>query len=103
MAGDIVDMVWDTMKKEIADLNARVTQVENVTEQAGYADGIPAYAFASLPTQGLANGQNFVTLAWVFNAVKPGESTGAGTGVLAIYQASSGTWKRIGDYVDVSI
>lgn len=103
MAVDIVEMVWGKLKKDIDALTGRVVRVENVTEQAQYADGIPAYTFANLPTTGRANGTSYITLAWVTNGRKAGEGAGNGTGVLAVYNPSTATWKRVGeDYNDVT-
>lgn len=100
----IIDQVWDELKSDIARLKSDVAALHNTTEQAGYSDGIPAYAFANLPASGLGNGTGYITLAWVTNGRKAGESAGNGTGVLAIYNNATSTWKRVGeDYNDVTI
>lgn len=103
MNTDIVDMVWKDLKNEIAGLQAQISKQAVKTERAEYTDGIPAYTFATLPTDGLADGSTYITLAWVSNGRKTGEGGGAGTGVLAIWQQSTATWKRVGDYADVTI
>ena len=103
MSSNIIDLVWDELNKQIEQIRSDVQSLHTTTEQAGFTDGIPAYTFVNLPTQGLADGATYVTLAWVSNGSKSGESAGAGTGVLAIYNAGTATWKRVGDYADVTI
>lgn len=104
MAADIVEMVWQQLKRDIDALTKQVDTLENVTEQAQFVDGVPAYTFSNLPATGLANGTSYITIAWVTNGRKAGESAGNGTGVLAVYNPSSSTWKRVGeDYNDVTI
>lgn len=97
MAADVLDMVWEQLKSEINVLNQRVTKVETKTEQAGYADGVPAYVVASLPTNGLANGQSFVTIAFASNGRKSGEGAGLGTGVPVYWDAASLQWLKFSD------
>lgn len=104
MSSDLVALVRAELTRQIHTLESDVRSLHTVTEQSGYSDGIPSYTFANLPTQGLANGTTFVTLAWVSNGRKTGEGAGAGTGVLAVYNNPTGTWKRVGeDYNDVTI
>lgn len=101
---DMIETVWNDLKKEIAGLQAQINGQAVKTERAEYTDGIPAYTFVELPSTGLADGSTYVTLAWVSNGRKSGEGAGLGTGVLAIWQQSSSTWKRIGeDYADVTV
>lgn len=99
---DMAEMVYQSLRQEIKGLTDTVNQLRSNTERAEFTDGIPAYLFVDLPTDGLADGTAYITLAWVTNARKSGEGAGLGTGVLAIYQDSSGTWKRVGDYTDVT-
>lgn len=95
--------IYKQLRAEIAATNKQVAQATHNTERAEYTDGIPAYAFVDLPTSGLSDGTSYITLAWVTNGRKTGEGVGAGTGVLAIWQQSTATWKRVGDYADVTI
>jgi hypothetical protein len=103
MASDMIETVWGDLKKEIEGLQAQINKQLVKTERSEYTDGIPAYTFVALPTTGLADGSTYITLAWVSNGRKSGEGAGLGTGVLAIWQQSTATWKRVGDYVDVTI
>lgn len=103
MASDMIETVWRDLKEEIAGLQAQINKQSVKTERAEYSDGIPAYTFITLPTTGLADGSTYVTLAWVSNGRKTGEGVGAGTGILAVWQQSTNTWKRVGDYTDVTI
>lgn len=104
MASDMLDAVWQTLKADIAAVQAQVNKQTVKTERAEFSDGIPAYTFVNLPTTGLADGSTYVTLAWVSNGRKSGEGVGAGTGVLAIWQQSSANWRRVGeDYAVVTI
>lgn len=103
MASDMLESVWRDLKKDIASIQTQINKQAVKTERSEYTDGIPAYAFVTLPTTGLADGSTYVTLAWVSNGRKTGEGAGLGTGVLAIWQQSTATWKRVGDYTDVTI
>lgn len=103
-ANDLISMVHADLLKQIRRNEKGLALVHNVTEQSQYVDGIPAYTFANLPTSGLANGTSYITLAWVTDGCKSGETAGNGTGVLAVYNPSTATWKRVGeDYNDVTI
>lgn len=55
----------------------------------------PSYAYASLPSAGIAPAN---ALIWVSDALKPGEAPGAGTGVLACRNGAGTAWLRVGDY-----
>lgn len=104
MTATIIDMMWDAIQKDIDALKRGQSDIQNKTEQAQYVDGIPAFTFANLPANGLANGTTYVTVAWVTNGRKSGEGAGNGTGVLAVYNPGSSTWKRVGeDYNDVTV
>lgn len=103
MASDMIETIWSNLKTEIAGLQVQINKQSVKTERAEYTDGIPAYTFVALPTTGLADGSTYITLAWVSNGRKSGEGAGNGTGVLAIWQQSTATWKRVGDYVDVTV
>lgn len=100
---DILDAVWDKLQAEIAAVRQEAREASVRTERAEFTDGIPAYAFADLPTVGLADGSagSYITILWVSDGRKSGESAGNGTGVLAIYDAASGDWLRVGADYDV--
>lgn len=100
---DIVDVIWNELQRQIADVKATAIKESIKTERAEYTDGIPAFTFANLPTSGLANGTSYVTVVWCSNARKTGEGASAGTGVLAIYNPAGGNWLRVGDYTALTI
>lgn len=104
MADDsMVVQVYKQLRSEIRGLQSQISTLTGKTERAEYTDGIPAYLFADLPTEGLADGTSYITLAWVTNGRKSGEGAGNGTGVLAIYQSSTANWRRVGeDYAVVT-
>jgi hypothetical protein len=102
---DVLDAVWDNLQAEITSVQKQVDRQSVKTEVALSSDAIPAYLFADLPTIGLADGSagSYISLAWVTNGRKSGEGVGAGTGVLAIYNAVGNNWLRVGDYTVVAI
>ncbi len=54
-----------------------------------------SFTFASLPN---ASATPANAIIWVSNALKPGEASGSGSGVLACRNAAGTAWLRIGDY-----
>lgn len=99
----MAEVVYERLQEQIAGVRKQLNQANTRSERAEYTDGIPAYEFAALPTDGLSDGTTYITLAWVSDGRKTGEGAAAGTGVLAVWQASTATWKRVGDYADVTI
>lgn len=101
MATDIVELVWQELQRQI---DATRTQVQDVAvryERAEVSENVPASTLAAAPLAadgGLADGVNFVTLRWMNDARKPTEGAGAGTGVLCVYDSTSDSWLRVGDY-----
>lgn len=97
---DMVEFVYSELKSELEALRNQVDRTKRV-ERAEIADSIPAYTLADAPDNsdgGLGTGTSYVTLAWISNGRKSGEGVGAGTGVLAVFQASSNQWLRLTDY-----
>jgi len=94
---DIVELVYIRLKKRIDRLEHGQDALHTTTEQAGFTDGVPAYTFANLPTNGLANGTTYVTVAFCSNGRKSGEGVGAGTGQLVYYNAPTTQWLRVRD------
>lgn len=102
---DMIEFVWSELNRQIEDLR-RTSEAAKRIERAEIADNIPAYTLATAPLAadgGLGDGVSYVTLAWISNGRKSGEGAGLGTGVLAVYQASSNTWLRINDYTAVVV
>lgn len=101
----VAELIWDALQLQIDTLSQRVGNLEIRTERAEVSDGIPAYLFADLPTAangGLGDNVGFTTMAWVTNGRKSGEGAGAGTGVLAYWDATSLSWKGVRSEVDVT-
>lgn len=102
---DLVDMVFGEIQAEIDALKRAHDNLRQQSERAEIADNVPAYTFAGLPTLaggGLGDGLSYVTLAWVSNGRKSGEGAGAGTGVLAVYNAPTNTWLNVDGYVAIT-
>lgn len=94
---ELVELIWKELKKEIRGNQQAITQISNSSEQSQYVDGIPAYTFANLPTNGLANGTSYVTMAFVSNGRKAAEGAGLGTGQLCYWNAPTSQWLRVRD------
>jgi hypothetical protein len=58
-----------------------------------------SFSVAGLPSAGSAPANAII---WVSNALKPGEASGSGTGVLACRNGAGTAWLRIGDYTAVA-
>lgn len=97
MSSDLVTLVRADLQKQVDHLTNDVQNLHTVTEQAGFADGIPAYTVATLPTLGLGNGTTFITLAFASNGRKSGEGAGLGTGVPVYWNAVSSQWLKFSD------
>ncbi len=98
---NIENLIWESLKDEIERLETRIESVSIRYERAEISDSIPAYTLATAPLAaqgGLGDGTSYITTAWISNGRKAGEGAGAGTGVIAIYQASTDQWLRLTDY-----
>jgi hypothetical protein len=103
MSKDLLELVWQELKKDLNGLNQQVEDTKRV-ERALIADSMPAFTVANLPTAangGLGNGSSYATVVWASNGRKSGEGVGAGTGVLVVWQDSLGQWLRLTDYTQV--
>lgn len=100
---DIVDLIYDSLQREIRSIREDVNRLTTTTEQAQYVDGIPCYTFASLPATGLGNGSTYLTIAFCSNGRKSGEGVGAGTGVLVYWNNPSSQWLKFNDDTAVTI
>lgn len=102
-SNSILDMIWDELNKQIRTNGQDIRNLHVSTEQAGYTDGVPAYSFNDLPTQGLADGTSYITLAFVSNGRKAGEGAGLGTGVMVYWDNASLQWLKFSDDTAVTI
>lgn len=96
---DLVELVFQQLKRDLAALNAKVDRSILLTERSEQAGGVQSLAFADIPTDGIGAGD----MLWISDGRKTGEGTGAGTGVLVYYNPATLSWKRISDDVDVSV
>ncbi len=102
-ANDLISMVHADLLKQIRKNEKGLALVHNVTEQANYSDGVPAYTFADLPSTGLGNGTSYITIAFCSNGRKGGEGAGLGTGVPVYWNAASSQWLKFSDDTVVTI
>lgn len=102
-AKDLLDHVWDNLQGQIASVQKQVNRQSVKTESALYADSVPAFTFANLPGQGLADGSTYISLAWCSNGRRPGQGAGAGTGTLVFWDQGTAAWRNIHDYTAVTI
>lgn len=97
--------VYRQLKQMILGVQTDVQQTQLKTERAETAGGVQAFTYAAAPRAaqgGMSTGAAFIDVVWISNGLKPGESTGAGTGVLAVYDAILNDYRRIGDYAQVT-
>lgn len=101
----MVELVYRELKTELAAMNTRIGDARRV-ERAEIADSIPAYLLADAPLAtdgGLGDGTSYITLAWISNGRKSGETAGNGTGILAYYNSSTDSWFGIRSEVAVTV
>lgn len=103
---DMVELVYSELKKQLSGLTTQINRSKRV-ERAEIADSIPAYNLADAPLAvdgGLGDGTagGYITLAWISNGRKSGEGVGAGTGILAYYNASTNSWFGVRSEVAVT-
>jgi hypothetical protein len=99
-----MDDMYNRLHWEIVKLKRKMSRLTQIVERAETAGGIVAYALASAPTNnigGMSDGIANIDIAWITNGRKSGEGAGAGTGVLAIFDASQDLWLRLTDYTAV--
>lgn len=90
----IVNERHTRIKAQLLALNERTAILEEHTERAGETDGFRQYDFVDLPTP------TEVRFAFVVDGLGVGETTGNGTGCLAVYKPnhpSSPDWYRVAD------
>lgn len=104
---EMVELVYRELRNELNTIKTQVERAQRV-ERAEIADSIPAYNLADAPLAadgGLGDGTagGYITLAWISNGRKSGEGAGAGTGILAYYNASTDSWFGVRSEVAVTV
>lgn len=104
---EMVELVYAQLKGEINTLETQVDRNKRV-ERAEIADSVPAYTLANAPLAadgGLGDGTNggYITLAWISNARKSGETAGNGTGALCFYNAATDSWFGVRSEVAITV
>lgn len=89
---EVVDMVWDDLNRQIAEINARLNTLEVRTERSETTSGHPTATVATVPLagEGVKGGDEL----WLSDGLKPGESVG--TGIIAYYDPATDSWIPIG-------
>lgn len=98
------ERLWKALRGEVGSVSTRVNRLAVQTQRAETAGGVPAAALADAPLAadgGMSDGTNYIDLLWISDGLKSGETTGNGTGVLAVYDSSGDRWLRVGDYTEV--
>jgi len=104
---DMAELVYSELKKDLAALQRQVTDNSRV-ERAEIADSIPAYTLTNAPLAvdgGLGDGTNggYITLAWISNGRKSGETAGNGTGALCFYNTATNSWFGVRSEVAITV
>ncbi len=102
---DIIDLVWNALQNEIAELRVDLNNLAVRYERAEYSENVTASTLAAAPLAAdgsVADGVNFITLRWINNGRKPGEGAGAGTGILCFYNASVDQWWTVSGNAQVT-
>ena len=100
MSSAMMELIWGELKAEIRELRGEIIRTGRI-ERAEIADSIPASTLADAPNNadgGLGDGVTYITQRWISNGRKSGEGAGVGTGVLAVFRASTNEWLRTTDY-----
>lgn len=102
---DMVELVYRELKTELAKMRVQVEKAGRI-ERAEIADSIPAYELADAPLAadgGLGDGTSYITLAWISDGRKSGETAGNGTGILAYYNTATDSWFGVRSEVAVTV
>lgn len=97
----IVDYIFTTLDGEIKKNKRDVQAVRRISERSETAGGVAQSDLDNAPLA-VDGGMSGGDLLWISNGCKPGESAGAGTGVLGVYDPATDQWLRVGDYVVVT-
>ncbi|MDX2138339.1 MAG: hypothetical protein SF123_09620 [Chloroflexota bacterium] len=103
MSSDLIGNVYSEMRQQVRDLKSEQQRIAGDSERAETAGGFSAMTLAAANAMatagGMSDGATHIDAVWISNGVRPGESAGAGTGVLAVW--AGGAWRRVGDYAAV--
>jgi len=100
----MIDELFSSMQEQIDALRVQLSQQTFVSQRAETADGARSFTYANAPRAaqgGVGAASQFVTLVWITNGRKSGEGAGAGTGVLAVYDATINDYRAVGGTYDV--
>lgn len=98
------EKIWRALRQDVERVQRRVDRLSVKTQRSETAGGVPASTLANAPRAadgGMSDGTNYIDLLWISDGRKPGEDANVGTGVLAVYSATTDSWLRIGDYTPV--
>lgn len=95
--------LFDRLNQDVKLLQRRGRDAESRNERAEFAGAVLAFALADAPTTGVGDNTSYTSLAWIRDGRKPGEGGGAGTGVLAYWDAINTAWYSVFDQAAVQI
>lgn len=103
---EMLELVWTNLQSQLNILKSEVDKNRR-GERAEIADSVPAYTLATAPLAaqgGLGTGTSagYITLAWISNGRKSGETAGNGTGILAFYNTGTDSWFGVKSEVAVT-
>ena len=96
----LVQESFESTKALIDDNQSNIEILKEKTEKSGETDGFRQYLFADLPFA--VDGMTEVRFAFVTDGLDDGETTGNGTGCLAVYKPALDAWRTIYDNTDVA-
>ena len=94
--------MFDRLRQEVKDTRQKQRELASLTERSEYSGAVVAFALAAAPTTGVGDNLSYTSVAWISDGRKPGEGGGAGTGVLAWFNAVDSTWYSVFDQLAVA-
>lgn len=98
----IVEYIYQTLQDQLDAQQAQLSRLTVITERAETAGGVASSTLEAAPNAAVG-GVGGGDLLWISNGRKISEGVGAGTGVLAYYNPSTDSWRRVSDDAAVSI
>ena len=102
---DAVEEMYRRMNDLAQGLQVQINQLDARRLRSETTGGVVASTLAMAPLAvngGLSDGSAYIDLRWISNGCKPGEGAGAGTGVLAYYNAAANQWYGVHNYAPVT-
>lgn len=102
---DVVEQMYRRMNRAARGLQTQVDVLSARRLRAETSGGVVASTLATAPlaaSGGMSNGSEYIDLRWISDGRKPGELAGAGTGVLAYYNAAVDQWWGVHNYAAVT-